>query len=298
MTGRLGALGGLGTNISGYWTFATCLCLWFLVVHSPPLIIERRMYQNIPLATHLAGYVRSGREVVATSLRRWQMNLRHVVEVSHHADFLRAYTVYLACMINSLMTPSTKYGKSWHSTVGRVGMVSGFASFGLGFYCTWLSGADVDPGFQIGITIGGISQVVCQAFGWRAIRRYKLKCSQIDDLGKGDTTGQDEAFDELRAKLQGEKEAALTNHVKGMIALYAVACGTPAMIRLVDIVLPNAGVLGLVGALVGLNMVVEPFANTYLQTGGHAVRANPAGPQKASHAETYGTYEPPETHNC
>jgi len=264
MTGRLGALGGLGKNISGYWTFATCLCLWFLVVHSPPLIIERRMYQNIPLATHLAG----------------------------------AYTVYLACMINSLMTPSTKYGKSWHSTVGRVGMVSGFASFGLGFYCTWLSGADVDPGFQIGITIGGISQVVCQAFGWRAIRRYKLKCSQIDDLGKGDTTGQDEAFDELRAKLQGEKEAALTNHVKGMIALYAVACGTPAMIRLVDIVLPNAGVLGLVGALVGLNMVVEPFANTYLQTGGHAVRANPAGPQKASHAETYGTYEPPETHNC
>ena len=50
-------LGGLGKNISGYWTFATCLCVWFLFLHSPPLIAERRMHRDIPLASHLAGYV-------------------------------------------------------------------------------------------------------------------------------------------------------------------------------------------------------------------------------------------------
>jgi len=256
-------LGGLGKNISVYWLFATCLCVWFLFLHSLPVIAERRMYHDIPLATHLAG----------------------------------AYTVYLSCLINTLMTPSTKYGK-WHSTVGKVGMVSGFASFGLGFYCTWLSGADVDPGFQVGITIGGIAQVASQVIGWRAIKRYKLRSKQIDALRKGETADRDEDLDEARAKLVSEKETALADHVKSMISLYAVACGSPAMIRLVGIALPSAGVVGLVGAVVGLSMLVEPFANTYLQTAGHAAHADSAGPRKASstRADTYGTYEPPNQH--
>lgn len=53
-------LGGLGKNISVYWLFATCLCVWFLFLHSLPVIAERRMYHDIPLATHLAGYVIRG----------------------------------------------------------------------------------------------------------------------------------------------------------------------------------------------------------------------------------------------
>ena len=184
-------------------------------------------------------------------------------------DFIRAYAVYLSCLINTLITPSTpKYGK-WHSAVGKVGMVSGFTSFVLGFYCTWLRGAEVDPGFQIGITIGGIAQVVSQVTGWRAIRRYKLICNQIDVLRNGktaDRAGRDkDDSDEARAKLISEKESALKDHVYSMVSLYVAACGSPAMIRLIDNVFPNAGVVGLVGAVVGLSKVVEPFANTYLQ---------------------------------
>ena len=118
--------------------------------------------------------------------------------------------------------------------------------------------------------------------GWRAIRRYKLICNQIEILRSGeliykdvdvlrngktvDRAGRDkDDSDEARTKLVSEKESALKDHVCSMVSLYVAACGSPAMIRLIDNVFPNAGVVGLVGAVVGLSQVVEPFANTYLQ---------------------------------
>lgn len=218
-------------NVTIYWVGATVLCLWFLFVHAPPFIIERKVYQDIPLATHLGG----------------------------------AYTIYLVCMLNSLFTPSTECGKKFHTIIGKVGMVFGFVSFGLGFYCAWLRRVKPPLGFSIGITIGGVAQVISQIVGWNAIRnhqRYSNEAKEIltknDDMNQADRTKLQE--------LETKKQASLMTHVYNMVALYIVACGAPALLRLTGIIFADgAGISGLIGSIVLLNLLVKPFGDTYFR---------------------------------
>lgn len=140
-------------------------------------------------------------------------------------------------------------------------MLAGFASFILGFYCTWLRGAELDDGFRIGITIGGLSQVAGQIIGWRSIRQYKEICCQMKKLKKA--TSQDN--DETLAEMEELKQSALKDHVYNMTGLYTSACGSPAMIRLVGIIHPDASTFVLAGSVIGLSMIAKLFGDTYFQ---------------------------------
>lgn len=83
-----------------YWILTTSLLVWFLFIHSPPYLSKRvreiESY-NVPFILHLFG----------------------------------AYVISLACISNSLFTPSTMGGKSkpYHILVGRIGMVGGIIAF-------------------------------------------------------------------------------------------------------------------------------------------------------------------------
>jgi peptidoglycan biosynthesis protein MviN/MurJ (putative lipid II flippase) len=59
-------------------------------------------------------------------------------------------------------------------------MVSGLVSFGLGAYCAWWPYRETRPpiGFAIGITFGGIAQVIAQRSGYNAI--MAIQCIKIE----------------------------------------------------------------------------------------------------------------------
>jgi hypothetical protein len=217
-------------NLTVFWIGASALCIWFLFVHAPPFIVERKVYQDVPLAAHLGG----------------------------------AYTIYLTCLVNSLFTPSPfKYGKELHTTIGKVGMVFGFVSFALGFYCSWLRAVTPPLSFSIGITVGGIAQIISQIVGWRAIKKFQRYSKEEQEmLAEGDTKHDAEKLADLKDK----KRASMMTHVYNMVALYMVACGAPALLRVTGMFLPEGmGVLGLVGSVVFLNLLVKPFGDTYLR---------------------------------
>jgi hypothetical protein len=216
-------------NLTAFWIGASALCVWFLFFHAPPFILERKVYRDIPLAAHLGS----------------------------------AYTIYLACLVNSLFTPSTlKYGKELHTIIGKIGMVSGFVSFTLGFYCSWLRPVTPPLSFSIGITIGGIAQIVSQIVGWRAIQNFQRISNEEQKLWNDGNAQRDP---QKLADLEGKKRASLMTHVYNMVALYTVACGAPALLRATGMVFPGRmGVSGLLVSVVFLNLLVKPFGDTYL----------------------------------
>jgi hypothetical protein len=216
-------------NMTLYWVGAAALCIWFLFVHSPPFIIKRKVYQDFPLATHMGG----------------------------------AYTIYLACLVNSLFTPSTlPNGRKVHTTIGKIGMISGLVSFALGFYCAWLRPVTPPLSFSIGITVGGVAQVISQIVGWKAIRNYQRYSTESQELLEAGDHAQNA---NRLAELERKKRASLTMHVYNMVALYTVACGAPALLRITGMILPEGmGVPGLVGSVVFLNLLVKPFGDMYL----------------------------------
>ena len=92
-------------NINIYWLGATILAIWFLFIHSPPILIERKVLHDLPFLTHLIG----------------------------------AYSLYLACIFNTLFTPSTLNGKSryLHVYMGRLSLIAGMIGFMYGLFCSW-----------------------------------------------------------------------------------------------------------------------------------------------------------------
>ncbi|KAG7344345.1 hypothetical protein IV203_022353 [Nitzschia inconspicua] len=217
-------------NVTFFWVGATALCIWFLFVHAPPFIVKRKIYKDVPLAAHLGG----------------------------------AYAIYLACLFNSLFTPSTlKYGKEVHTAIGRIGMVSGLVSFALGFYCAWLRPVTPPLSFSIGITVGGVAQIVSQLVGWKAIWNYqRLSLEERELLSQGYNEQNSDKLAELRV----EKRKSLSTHIYNMIALYTIACGAPALIRIAGMVLPEEmSVPGLVGSVIFLNLIAKPFGGSYVR---------------------------------
>ncbi len=208
--------------MNAYWVGATSLCSWFLFWHSP--LVLRKMPLDKVFLVHLAG----------------------------------AYTISVACMTNTLTTPSIA-GSKWHVFVGRVGMISGFTSFVAGAICAWWPWRPNLPSrsFAIGITIGGVFQVVSQIAGYKAIRKFqslKEKIECIESSEDGD--------EEQMQSLISQRDASLKTHAYCMIGVFAAGCGCPAAVRL----LQELGVSylpGLIISVVGLNAAVPYWGNQY-----------------------------------
>jgi hypothetical protein len=217
-------------NVSIYWIFASSIAIWFLFIHSPAFIVRRKVYNDWPLATHIIG----------------------------------AYTIYLACVVNTLFTPSTFGGKArcWHIWIGRIAMISGLVSFGLGAYCVWWPYRETRPpiGFAIGITLGGIAQVITQCNGYNAIRRFNALKSKLKDMEKSQVNGGE--LEECKEQM----ESALRTHIYNMIGLFVVACGIPASIRIADMLPEGLGVASLIGVIVLFQLIAKPFGDTYIKS--------------------------------
>jgi hypothetical protein len=144
-------------------------------------------------------------------------------------------------------------------------MVAGIFSFAMGFCCAWLRPVVPPLGFSIGITVGGLAQLMSQLAGYRAIRRYQQFGKQLDELKESGPVSTPEKTAQ-RSELEQKREASLRTHIFNMVALFSVACGSPALLRVIGMILPEEwGVLGIVGTVVLLNLLVKPFGNTYLR---------------------------------
>ena len=179
-------------TLNASWVLSTVLCFWFLFIHSPIVLFRKDSIEPL-LYVHLVG----------------------------------AYSIYLVCVHNTLLTPSTFGGlaRPFHIWGGRIGLVLGTIGFFSGCVLTWIVlDPQDDMGFSIGITIGGISQILCQVFGYRSIRlfqevRAKIKAKEYKNS------------EELLI-LEDEQDKHLCVHVIFMVNLFVQACGVPAAIRL------------------------------------------------------------------
>jgi hypothetical protein len=183
-------------NLNIYWLAATGVAVWFLFVHAPPILAKRPLLSDPLFYIHLLG----------------------------------AYGVYLACIHNSLVTPSIH--KLAHVAVGRSGMVLGAISFVFGAYITWTRVATSDLGFSISITIGGILQVTNQYWGMKGIWRYRQLKEEIASLTLIEESNNN---DEIKLEeLMNERDKALNIHKKAMLGVFVMGCGIPAAIRMLE----------------------------------------------------------------
>lgn len=190
----------LPPTLNPSWALSTALCVWFLFIHTPVFLLRKETIEPL-LWVHFVG----------------------------------VYSVYLACVHNTLLTPSAFGGaaRPFHVWGGRIGLVLGVVGFLTGVYMTWVM---LDPmenlGFSFGITSGGIAQMQCQIVGYRAIQNYKAVKRRIEegDYGESDS-GCD--LEELLA-LEDEQDAHLSLHIRAMVNLFVMACGIPALIRVCE----------------------------------------------------------------
>jgi hypothetical protein len=183
-------------NLNIYWLAATGVAVWFLLIHAPPILAKRPLLSDPLFYIHLLG----------------------------------AYGVYLACIHNSLVTPSIH--RLAHVAVGRCGMVLGVISFVFGAYITWTRVAGSDMGFSISITIGGILQVTNQYWGMQGIWRYRQLKEEIASLTLIMDNNND---DEIKLQeLMNERDKALNIHKQAMLAVFVMGCGIPAAIRMLE----------------------------------------------------------------
>jgi len=161
-------------NFNVYWLAGTAIAVYFLLVYAP-------------------------------------LTLNHV-DPTFAIHLLGAYTIYAACIHNTLLTPTTwRDAKVFHVWAGRVGLVFGVVSVVVGAYLTWTRYAD-DLSFAIPITIGGTLQLGLQNSGYRAIRRFQ-------ELKKEGAS-------------QESCDTALRIHIRQMVNLFLLACAIPASIRI------------------------------------------------------------------
>jgi hypothetical protein len=227
----------MGKNVNIYWIGATGLAVWFLFIHAPPYFRTHNVLADAPFMFHLIG----------------------------------AYSIYLACVFNTVVTPSIK--RSLHVWVGRVGMILGVFGFLSGLYlCYWpwrLNKPSLD--FSIGITIGGVAQVLLQARGYLNIKKFqelrdKLTSSSTTNLLAA-TNESDVLFvpsPENRDRLEQDKLKALTAHIDSMISLFVIACGVPAAIRIVGL-FGAGGNATLVGLIVVMTVVSAMYQKAILK---------------------------------
>lgn len=157
-------------------------------------------------------------------------------------------------------------------------MVFGVFGFLAGLYICWWPWREVLPpvGFSIGISIGGIAQMILQTLGYKDIKRFQRIQSEIERLTSPSSSSppaQDvpnnqsnllpndgsENTEELIEQLKEEKVKALNGHISNMISLFVVACGVPAAMRIADF-LAIDGTVALIVCIVAMIFVAECYS--------------------------------------
>mmetsp|Transcript_24011 Transcript_24011/g.37005 ORF Transcript_24011/g.37005 Transcript_24011/m.37005 type:complete len:295 (-) Transcript_24011:272-1156(-) len=208
-------------HLNVYWTLATSLGIWFLFLHSPPILSERKVlywnHENHTLETNDAPF------------------LLHLIG---------SYVIYIICMLNTLYTPScstmTLIGgtavvkaRSMHVWMGRCAMIAGYMSFALGVYLAWGQHETPPLGFSVGITAGGIAQMYCQITGHYAICEYRRLKQLVHSLEHQEDDGQRQPSSLVELEDATDKmQNALHRHIYSMLAIFLLACGIPAGMRL------------------------------------------------------------------
>jgi hypothetical protein len=252
--------------ISWQWLLSFGLATWFLFVHSPPVLKERGAYERTDFFIHLAG----------------------------------AYVVYIACLHNTFFNPFLLRRR--HALVGQVGLLCGTVGFLFGLVTIYTTWHEIDRGFAIGITVGGILQMQLQYRGYRAIQEYKQVKEELQRMSEeagatndkvhvqdgaepkaGNSTAaassscnaeqEDEDPKKRRELLRQKQGKLMRTHVGCMVALLVNACGMPAAMRLVVQLGLGSGVPPLVFA-VGLLSLLKAsharaiYAQLFLDDGG------------------------------
>ena len=202
------------------WAISTSLCIWFLFRHAPAHLLQKETIHPL-VYPHLIG----------------------------------AYSIYLVCVHNTLLTPSTFKGAArlFHIWIGRIGLVLGVIGFVTGAILVWfIYDYTENWGFSVGITFGGIQQMIAQYRGYKAIRSFQNIKVQIE-------SGEYNSEEKLIA-LQDEKDKQLSIHIENMVALFIMACGIPALIRISEAYEIN--ILILIGIANVLNVAMaKPLLN-------------------------------------
>lgn len=247
-------------NVNGYWVCSTSFAVWFLFIHSPPLLRSRNLSRQPLFVIHLAG----------------------------------SYVVYLACIFNSINTGTGGSNIKYHRLCGRVGLVAGTLAFIGGILLVVFNSDTLDVGFSIGITVGGFMQMRVQHAGYKAIREYqsiKRDIAALQWKKSGKTVvgavakpyredQHEEDRKDAETKLLGlkaDRDRALREHVAAMIRLFVMACGMPGTIRLLDALGLESVWWNLV-VLIPMNL----FAGAYvkLMVSSHSSLSPPATPTK------------------
>jgi len=172
-------------NFSIYWLLGTLIGLWFIFIHTPQHITAKKVQDY--------------------SAVFWM----HIT--------LACFT-YVACMWNVFHTPSHgPWYANVHILVGRTAVFTSLLGFCLGMVAAWWPGYrpgyKTPFGFAIGITSGGIAQIICTIVGFSAIKLHQWEKEKL-------------VPDEKR------KQIYLRIHIGTMLGLFFPSCGTPAVIRL------------------------------------------------------------------
>ena len=216
----------LPKNLSIYWTLSTTLAFWFLFVHAPPILIQRKVWTDPAFAIHIVG----------------------------------VYTVYLGCVVNALWTPSTQTGQ-YHVRIGRVALVAGIAGVISGAYKAWIPFGAYPIGGAVALSIGGSFQLLAEWFGYFGIKEYQRCKARIEELEGNDIVGDDDRL-ALLEELHGKKAKALQTHISSMVALFVAACGIPAAVRVAAVFGKNE-LVALIVCIVALNLMVNPYTRSY-----------------------------------
>src|SRR3569623_1096147 len=172
-------------TLNPYWIVASSLAVWFLFVHSPPILLQPRTLERPLFVVHLVG----------------------------------AYLVYIACILNTGRKPWSSLTS--HVLIGQIGMIAGVIGFVGGLLYVILHFHEIDIGFSIPITIGGLLQMNLQYQGYKAIQKYRQVKVQLITATKEDAL-----------VLQEQRNDYLRTHISCMIALFCMGCGVPAAMRL------------------------------------------------------------------
>lgn len=190
-----------GKSLNVYWLGATSLAIWFLLIHTPPVLWERQIWKRPLFICHLMG----------------------------------ACGIYIACIVNALWTPSTTMGQSTHVQVGRVGMYLGVVGVVTGFILTWTRIGEVGWGFGVPISIGGAFQLFAQWNGYRSIQRYRQAKQAEKELCQAMSLSEsvtDTTVSSQLVALRKNQKKYLAQHIGNMLGVFVAACGIPAIIRL------------------------------------------------------------------